>query len=120
MTRVTRVTDYLTALIMGKKDVFREASSQYFFLWSAVQWENASHASHASQGGAAMNEGRGLFHKDDDKGFGQWVADNLLCQLDTVEIDAERAAAMWAAGLSDRQDCASRPALLARPTLERF
>jgi hypothetical protein len=44
--------------------------------------------------GAALNEGRKLFHPDDDKGFGQWV---LLSQLETVSRD-DRAAAMWAAG----------------------
>ena len=50
--------------------------------------------------GHALNEGRALF-PDDDKGFGQWIQDNLLCQLDTVDgpkdVDRhDRAAAMWA------------------------
>lgn len=48
--------------------------------------------------GAALNEGRGLFHPEDDKGFGQWVSDNLLSQVATVEVTRDdRAAAMWAA-----------------------
>lgn len=50
--------------------------------------------------GRALNEGRALF-PDDDKAFGQWMQDNLLCQLDTVdgpkEVDRhDRAATMWA------------------------
>lgn len=50
--------------------------------------------------GAALNEGRALFHPDDDKGFGQWV---LLSQLATVEISRdERAAAMWASAHPDQ------------------
>ena len=48
--------------------------------------------------GAALNEGRKQFHPEDDKGFGQWVEDNLLHQVGTVEVRREeRAAAMWAA-----------------------
>lgn len=47
--------------------------------------------------GAALNEGRAQFDPEDDKGFGQWVADNLLSQLATVEVTRDdRAAAMWA------------------------
>jgi hypothetical protein len=49
--------------------------------------------------GAALNEGRALFHPEDDKGFGQW----LLSQLATVEVNRdERAAAMWAAANPDQ------------------
>lgn len=48
--------------------------------------------------GAALNEGRALFHPEDDKGFGGWVK-NLHQQLVGVEPhDPERSAAMWAAG----------------------
>lgn len=48
--------------------------------------------------GAALNEGRALFHPEDDKGFGQWVSENVHRQLVGVEPnDHERAAAMWAA-----------------------
>jgi hypothetical protein len=48
-----------------------------------------------------------LFHAEDDKGFGQWVADNLLSQLGTVEITRDdRAAAMWAAANQDNFDMA--------------
>ena len=48
--------------------------------------------------GAALNEGRALFNREDDKGFGGWVKENLLSQLWTVEVSRdERAAAMWAA-----------------------
>ena len=50
--------------------------------------------------GAALNEGRGLFHPDDDKGFGQWVSENLLSQVASVNgakivTFDDRAAAMW-------------------------
>jgi len=52
--------------------------------------------------GHALNEGRALFHPDDDKGFGKWVAD-LHRQLVGVEPnDHERAAAMWAAANPDQ------------------
>lgn len=53
--------------------------------------------------GAALNEGRTLFNADDDKGFGQWVAENVHRQLVGVEPnDHERAAAMWAAANPDQ------------------
>ena len=53
--------------------------------------------------GAALNQGRALFDSEDDKGFGGWVKENLLCQLGTVEVDRhERAAAMWAAANADQ------------------
>lgn len=53
--------------------------------------------------GAALNEGRALFHRDDDKGFGKWMAENVHRQLVGVEPnDHERAAAMWAAANPDQ------------------
>ena len=58
--------------------------------------------------GAALNEGRAQFHPENDKGFGQWVADNLLWQLARVDGEPrkveehERAAAMWAAANPDQ------------------
>lgn len=52
--------------------------------------------------GAALNEGRAMFHPEDDKGFGQWVAD-LHRQLVGVDAnDHERAAAMWAADFPEQ------------------
>jgi len=57
--------------------------------------------------GAALNEGRALFHPEDDKGFGQWVADNLLSQVATVEITRDdRSAAMWGASKPDQLETA--------------
>lgn len=53
--------------------------------------------------GAALNEGRALFHPDDDKGFGQWMSENVHRQLVGVEPnDHERAAAMWAAAYPEQ------------------
>jgi hypothetical protein len=53
--------------------------------------------------GAALNEGRAMFHPDDDKGFGQWIADNLLRQVGGVAVhDHDRSAAMWAAANPDQ------------------
>ena len=53
--------------------------------------------------GAALNEGRALFNREDDKGFGGWVKENLLSQLGAVEVSRdERAAAMWAAANADQ------------------
>ena len=52
--------------------------------------------------GAALNEGRALFHPEDDKGFGQWVA-VLHEQLVQVEPShPERQAAMWAAAYPEQ------------------
>lgn len=66
---------------------------------------------------AALNEGRAQFHPDDDKGFGQWVADNLLRQVVGVEInDHERAAAMWAAGNREQFEATGQIAQLDRTT----
>jgi phage N-6-adenine-methyltransferase len=57
--------------------------------------------------GHALNGARALFHPEDDKGFGQWVAANLLSQHETVEFTRdERAAAMWAAANQDDFDTA--------------
>lgn len=51
--------------------------------------------------GAALNEGRALFPKDED--FGKWVVENGLRQVGGHEIhDHERAAAMWAATNADQ------------------
>ncbi|UXU73803.1 MULTISPECIES: hypothetical protein [unclassified Paracoccus (in: a-proteobacteria)] len=51
--------------------------------------------------GAALNEGRALFPKDED--FGKWVVENGLRQVGGHEIhDHERAAAMWAAANADQ------------------
>lgn len=48
--------------------------------------------------GAALNEGRALFHPEDDKGFGKWKAENVLSQVGIVKPKAdEEIAAMWAA-----------------------
>lgn len=48
--------------------------------------------------GSALNEGRALFHPEDDKGFGKWKAENVLSQVGIVKPKAdEEIAAMWAA-----------------------
>lgn len=53
--------------------------------------------------GAALNEGRALFHPEDDKGFGQWKAENVLSQVGIVKPKAdEESAAMWAAANPDQ------------------
>ena len=44
--------------------------------------------------GHALNEGRDIFPKGDNERFSEWLATNNL----SVANDAERAAAMWAAG----------------------
>jgi len=53
--------------------------------------------------GAALNEGRGLFHPDDDKSFGRWKQDFLLSQVGIVAPKAdEESAAMWAAAYPEQ------------------
>lgn len=49
--------------------------------------------------GAALNEGRSLFHPEDDKGFGQWVYSS---NLEEKVHPAEQSAAMWAAANPDQ------------------
>lgn len=52
--------------------------------------------------GAALNEGRSLFHPEDDKGFGQWLSSSKLEEYNGAAIHpAEQSAAMWAAANPD-------------------
>lgn len=53
--------------------------------------------------GAALNEGRGLFHPEDDKGFGQWLYSS---NLEENTHPADRSAAMWAAANPEQFDAA--------------
>lgn len=45
--------------------------------------------------GHALNEGRALFHPDEQ--FGQWVAENVNTNLVVTPRPEDRLAAMWAA-----------------------
>lgn len=53
--------------------------------------------------GAALNEGRGLFHPEDDKGFGQWLYSS---NLEEKIHPADKSAAMWAAANPPEFDAA--------------